>query len=269
MMDEDDSHRPNALFVSGKPIANLPTQRIFAYAAHFDVVPLGLEWVDDTSCVLLFKSRAGARQALESLAKNADEDRLDGSREARSVPLSLWPMESRIHSVLGKSAGGADEPLRIRWAEISDVKKRGAHRASQFYKKHGETAGREVYVDGVLVLPPPRTDSEATSARPAQRRRIDSDTQRAELDAELDAFLNGEDTGKEPFRDRDHDRSSRSGRTQVPIRRSSRSASPARRDGGDRNGRGRPRREERSERRPHKTQEQLDAELEEFLAGRA
>jgi len=263
-MRADTTLRPNALFITGSPISNLPTKRIFAYVASFDVVPLGLEWVDDKSCVLLFKSRANARDALELLARNDDADPLDGSRSARPLPLTLWPMESRIASLLGKQAGGTgpDGEIRIRWAEHGDVKKKGARKQSEFYRKHGDTAGREVYRDGQVIVPPARDGPEETQGDRDRepRRRRDADSERARLDAELDSFLQADD---------DEDRSSRPSRSHA-RRRSSRSASPIRtgeQNSRDRNSRGRPRRDERSV-RPSKTQEELDAELDAFLADR-
>jgi len=75
----------------------------------------------------------------------------------------------------------------MRWARTEDVKKKGAKNQSQFYKKHGTAAGKELF-DG-RDLPPPK-----------RRRRedgVDEELERAQLDDELDAFLAADDEGVE------------------------------------------------------------------------
>ncbi|KAG6901640.1 hypothetical protein C0995_009741 [Termitomyces sp. Mi166 len=177
-MDEDTTHRGNALLLRGPPIAHLPTARLFAYTKHFDVQPMGLEWVDDNTCVLVFSSKNSARLAYRYLQKSPTENPDDdGFVTAKSIPIAFWPPEERINNSLGKGEGlkGA---VRMRWALSDDVKKKGARRESAFYKKHGRLAGKEVYGgEGV----------------PAAKRRRGEDgqelLQRAKLDEELDEFL--------------------------------------------------------------------------------
>ncbi|KZW04393.1 hypothetical protein EXIGLDRAFT_828268 [Exidia glandulosa HHB12029] len=255
-MDEDVSHRPNAVLLTGIPISHLPTKRVFAYAAHHNVAPLALEWVDDKTCVLVFKTRSAARDALETLARGTEETE-DGLREGRPLPHALWPMEERIAALLGKEAE-VEEAIYVRWALPGDVKQTGAAKTSEFYKKHGDTAGKEIYRDGQLIVPSPRRDREREGDR-GRRRSDNPGDERARLDAELDAFLNGE--GEEAPRSNPR----RSDRAPLQRRRGSRSASPRRRQSGRGSGRGR---RDEGERRPHKSQEELDAELDAFLADR-
>ncbi|KAH6896482.1 hypothetical protein BKA70DRAFT_1316592 [Coprinopsis sp. MPI-PUGE-AT-0042] len=195
-LDEDPEIRSNALFFTGPPIAHLPTTRIFAYATQFEAHPLGLEWVSDTTCVLVFSSKAEARKGYLALQKVPDEEPSleDGSVTAKSIPVTLWPAEERITRTLGLALGAEDKerenerrkeglaaPLRVRWARIDDVKKKGARNESEFYRKHGRLAGKEL-VNGrdMPSLPGDR-----------KRRREDEDEEatRARLDSELDAFL--------------------------------------------------------------------------------
>ncbi|KAJ3518026.1 hypothetical protein NLJ89_g124 [Agrocybe chaxingu] len=181
-MDEDTadlSYRPNAILVTGPPIAHLPTARLFAYATHFDAHPLGLEWVDDNTCVFVFDSLKAARAAFSHLQKTiSEEPDMDEYLTAKPFPIALWPAEERLKQTLGQGEGLKGR-IRMRWARPEDVKKKGAKNESQFYKKHGEGAGKELF-DG-RELPP------------AKRRRRDphedDERRRAELDDELDAFL--------------------------------------------------------------------------------
>ncbi|KAF8876307.1 hypothetical protein CPB84DRAFT_1795920 [Gymnopilus junonius] len=186
-MEEDDEmteglpYRPNALLLNGSPIANLPTTRIFAYATHFDAHPLGLEWVDDTTCVLVFDSRKAALDGFSRLLKSATEEPdMDDCVTARPFPIALWPPEERIKQSVGQGEG-LKGTIRMRWAKPDDVKKRGAMKHSQFYKKHGSTAGKEIFNGRDLP--------------PAKRRRRedggyeDEEVMKAQLDHELDQFL--------------------------------------------------------------------------------
>lgn len=166
--------RANALFLTGAPISHLPTARIFAYVTDFDAQPIGLEWVNDSSCVLVFESKALARTAHQYLQRTAAEDMDDdGFVTAKPVPVTLWLPEDRISKSLGQGEGlrGA---IKMRWAKNDDVKKKGAKKQSEFYKKYGTSAGK---------------DGEA----PQKRRRDDrSLLDASKLDDELDAFLGRE-----------------------------------------------------------------------------
>ncbi|KIJ70388.1 hypothetical protein HYDPIDRAFT_164442 [Hydnomerulius pinastri MD-312] len=170
-MDEDSVFRANALLLTGSPISHLPTARIFAYATHFDAHPMGLEWLNDNSCILVFESKALARLAHRYMTKSAAEDMDDdGFVTAKSIPVTLWPPEERINKSLGKGEG-LKGVIRMRWATNADVKKKGAKKDSEFYKKYGTGAGKG-------------------SDGPQKRRRDDrSSVDASKLDDDLDAFL--------------------------------------------------------------------------------
>lgn len=184
----DPSLRDNAILLHGPPISHLPTENIFAYATHFDSHPIGLEWIDDTTCILVFSTKTAARGAFRYLAKShAEEPSGEGFITAKPIPIAFWPPEDRINKSLGKGEGlkGA---IRMRWALTLDVKKRGAKKESGFYKRYGDHAGRigqEGEVDN----------------RPAKKRRgeLDKAQEMAKLDDDLDAFLaEGESEPAEP-----------------------------------------------------------------------
>jgi len=167
---DDNTRRSNALLLHGQPIAHLPTKRIFEYVTHFDAKPLGLEWVDDTTCILLFASSAAATSALSRLQRTLSEMPDErGFVHAKSIPMAFWPPKERIDASLGKGEG-LKGTLLLRWAEATDVKKRGARSRSEFYRMHG--------VDGQQSGEARRED-----VQEAKRRRQE------ELDEELDAFL--------------------------------------------------------------------------------
>ena len=187
---KDLAYRPNALLLTGPPIAHLPTARIFAYSTHFDVHPMGLEWVNDNTCVLVFESIKTAREAFSRLQKSASEaPDMEDLITAKPIPIALWPPEERINQTLGKGQG-LKGTIRMRWANADDVKKKGAKNESQFYKRHGRTAGKELF--NGRDLPP--------SKRRRQDDSQDDERRKAELDDQLDQFL-AEDDEKPPNED--------------------------------------------------------------------
>ncbi|KAF8628516.1 hypothetical protein AX15_003845 [Amanita polypyramis BW_CC] len=160
-IDQDPILRANAILLQGPPVSHLPTARIFDYAAHFDIHPLGLEWIDDTTCIFVFPSKQAARSAFITLQKPRattwtpppSESTLTMSTTelmtAHPIPISLWPPEDRIHHSLGVGRG-LRGTLSMRWARMDDKKKRGANKDSAFYKKHGLDAGKESAGFGVV-----------------------------------------------------------------------------------------------------------------------
>ncbi|KAJ7163789.1 hypothetical protein C8R43DRAFT_988658 [Mycena crocata] len=185
-MDQGSSLRGNALLFHGTPISSLPTARLFAYATHFEAHPMGLEWVDDERCVFVFDSKAEARAGYKFLQKHiAEEPDAEGYITAKPIPVAFWPPEERINSSLGKGQG-LKGTIRMRWAKNDDVKKRGAKKDSQFYKKHGWTAGKETYDDGGAPTPPKRR-------RRGSSAHENDELERAALDAELDEFIRADD----------------------------------------------------------------------------
>lgn len=173
------SIRENAILLNGTPISHLPTNNIFAYATHFDTKPTALEWIDDTTCILVFPTRTAARTAYSNMSKSSSEGILeDHFITAHPVPIALWPPEERINSSLGKGEG-LKGIIRLRWATPWDVKQRGAKQQSEFYKRYGQTAGR----DG---------DSSKGLVGKRRRRDVSEAEEKAELDQELDSFLTTE-----------------------------------------------------------------------------
>lgn len=160
--------------------------------------------------MLIFSSRASARKAYRLLQKNPDEEpslefgsESYGCVSARAIPVPLWPAEKQLGRTLEQALGktkaaeqraserkkqeaGLAGPLKMRWARKDDVKKRGAKRESEFYKKHGELAGKEV-VNGRDIPNLPGSGSRKRSREDHDE--SDEAVTRAKLDRELDAFL--------------------------------------------------------------------------------
>lgn len=224
----------------------------------------------------MFSTKAAARGAFRYLAKShAEEPSDEGFITAKPIPIAFWPPEERINKSLGKGEGlkGA---IRMRWALTLDVKKRGARKESEFYKKFGTTAGKT-------------GEDAAPDARPVKKRRGERDDveEKAKLDEDLDAFLAEGDTdpprlpspsskmrsdyinheGKTLLERTSGPRSSLDSRTATPSPRRGRRRVET--EGVTQGGlldrlSDRPARGRRTE-RPKKTQEDLDSELDAFL----
>lgn len=186
-MEEDPIIRANAILLCGPPITQLPTARLFAYTTHYDCPPLGLEWVDDETCVLVYESVSKARAAYMRLTRSASNG-TDEYVTAKTFPASLWPPEERVNATLGERGIALRAPIRMRWARHEDVKRRNAREESQFYRRYGEDAGKAPYN-------PDATPPEL--GRKRKRERDEPDTRRSlleRLDSELDSFLAEGDT---------------------------------------------------------------------------
>lgn len=138
--------------------------------------------MDDQTCVFVFESNKDAREAYTRLQKSAsDLPDMDEFLTAKPFPVALWPPEERINQTLGQGQGLKGH-MRMRWAKVDDVKKKGSMMESKFYQRHGTSAGKELF-DG-REMPP------------TKRRRgslEDEEIQKARLDEELDQFLAEDD----------------------------------------------------------------------------
>lgn len=75
------------------------------------------------------------------------------------------------------------ETIHMRWARTTDVKEHGARLKSEFYKRHGDTAGKE----GLPEFRALKIQDEGFKGN--KRRKRNDDATRRQLDAELDVFL--------------------------------------------------------------------------------
>ncbi|PWN52893.1 hypothetical protein IE53DRAFT_240072 [Violaceomyces palustris] len=104
--------RLDTLHIEGLPITQLSTSRLFAYVTHFGAQPLGLEWVNDQRCNVVFPSESSARLGLEYLcpAQDMDSAPLPSIEELQSLGHDHWQEEHfsslctfrKAHRVPGK-----------------------------------------------------------------------------------------------------------------------------------------------------------------------
>ncbi|WFD23335.1 hypothetical protein MEQU1_002024 [Malassezia equina] len=72
-VDYGDSLRPIALHLQGDPISQLSTSRLMAYVGHTGVRAKGIEWINDTRCVVVFDSYAEAVDGLQRLLLHEED----------------------------------------------------------------------------------------------------------------------------------------------------------------------------------------------------
>lgn len=210
---------------------------------------------------------------------------------SRPAAVEMWPIEERLTRTLGISSGLANKrgQISLRWALKSDVKVTNARNQSKYYEKYGappvtEEGGRKKRrrgdddedEDGGGGTGGEDGDGGSLRRRidmgDGRKRARDREQERAELDAELERFANG-DTDPAPAVSSAPARSpseldstsiplserlgpSRDGRRIAPL--------PGRRKGGGGGG-GAVGERERRDVRPAPNKDALDAELEAFL----
>ena len=247
----DESLRPNAILLQGTPISSLPTSNIFAYVGHYSVKPIGLEWIDDTTCVLVFETkRAAVASHARLLSSGEEEPDVFGLSAAQPIP----PGVSLPKSKSGGDAAAACESdlfggIRMRWARKDDVKQKGAKSQSKFYQRHGEMAGKDGrgFFDDI----------------PSKRRRMETDEElRARLDQDLEAFAAGEDGPLSKMRSDNMEEGRSAVVIELPKPEGRYRPPPQERRGPDRR---RGRRGEGGNARPRKSQQELDDELDAFI----
>lgn len=74
-----------SLHISGDPITQCSTSRLFAYITHFGAQPLGLEWINDSSCNIIFGDVMAARIAVEYLCPASGAAPLPNEEELREA----------------------------------------------------------------------------------------------------------------------------------------------------------------------------------------
>ena len=219
--------------------------------------PIGLEWIDDTTCILVFETNRAAAASYDRLIGPGEEGPdVFGLSAAQLIPPDVLPPKTKSGEDLvleGESDlfGG----IRMRWARKDDVKQRGAKSQSKFYQRHGEMAGKDGR--GFFDDPPPKRKRTRT-----RRGRAEGDDEiKARLDQELEAFAAGEDTPLSKMRSDNMEE----GRPAVVIELPK--SEGQRRPPQDIRGSGR-RRGEGGNARPRKSQQELDDELDAFLQGK-
>jgi hypothetical protein len=238
--------RPEAIYIHSPALLerDIATPRVLKWANALVAGVLGVEWISDTSLVLVFSDSGSAFAALPSLLAVDDPDSeasalqaavqrlLDIYDEASTDDLAIV---ARLRPVRPLTEDTVAPFARI--ALTSDIKPSKAAGASKFYARNGPRAGK---VTALL--------HERMGGRQPRRERDveDRDAELARLDAELDDLRDNED------RTDSHDTPSATTR-----RRSSPPAGRARgrRDDYDREAAERQRRAD------------LDAELDAFRAG--
>ncbi|EST08014.1 Protein of unknown function DUF2414 [Kalmanozyma brasiliensis GHG001] len=199
--------RLETLLIEGSPITQLSTSRLFAYLTHFGAQPLGLEWIDDQSCKVVFPDERSARLGLEYLVPSTPADAMQDDmplpnietlleydpdswhseyitslvtpRRAHRVPAKLYTHVERqaaltershkeeastlpddvpeIYREMEEADRSAKQPREVRdllklrgslWLRhaVTDIdrKENRASTKSQWYKRHGYEAGREI-----------------------------------------------------------------------------------------------------------------------------
>lgn len=248
----DGSLRPNAILLQGMSISNLPTSNIFAYVGHYDVKPIGLEWVDDTTCVLVFETKRAAVASYAFLLKEGEEQPdVFGLNAAQPIPPGISPPKSESGD--GEAVASRSDlfgEVRMRWATKDDVKQKGAKGQSRFYQRHGEMAGKDGR--GFFDNPPSK-----------RKRKEKAEDRGAKLSQKLQFFVAGSAQPVSKMRSDNMEEGRSAVVVELADSEGRQGPSYERRSSGRRQGR-----REGGNYRPRKSQQELDDELDAFTQRR-
>lgn len=105
--------RYSVLHLSGPPVTQCSTSRLFAYVTHYGAQPLGLEWVNDSSCNIVFSDSSAARLAIEYLCPAVSTSH---------APLIPLPNDQQLDEAVWKKKQLDDpnnkETLDLEWDKV-------------------------------------------------------------------------------------------------------------------------------------------------------
>ncbi|KAI8144588.1 hypothetical protein BJV82DRAFT_607841 [Fennellomyces sp. T-0311] len=151
--DDEATVRREAIYLHG--LDEMSTKDINAYCTDLDVKKV--EWINDSSCNLVFEDEETANKAISSLLRSDPED----------------PVTHRVlrkaRAYTQESSGHVFDNLHIRVATTQDIKEPGARDKSRYYLLHGEEQRRNN--GSVFDRLGKRNENRPTRRRPQERRR--------------------------------------------------------------------------------------------------
>lgn len=88
-----DRLRAEALHLQGSPITQLSTSRLLAYVSNSGAHPRGIEWIDDTRCVVVFDSYDSARDGFRCMHRVPEEVTYPSYQDIEETPQDAYPPE--------------------------------------------------------------------------------------------------------------------------------------------------------------------------------
>ncbi|ORZ16576.1 hypothetical protein BCR42DRAFT_415367 [Absidia repens] len=129
--------RPEAIYLLG--LDNMNTKDIQHYCQNTALKKV--EWIDDSSCVLVFENDSDAKLAAQELLQETHDTVLNSSDLRNAKPFER-PDFTESNDAMNDTTLPPVRPvidhLQIRLATDSDVKTRGSRHRSRYYLIHGE-----------------------------------------------------------------------------------------------------------------------------------
>ena len=95
-----DRLRAEALHLEGAPISQLSTSRLLAYVSSTGARPRGIEWINDSRCVVVFDTYDSARDGLVAMQREAGENiTFPTAQDVEETPQDAYP-ESMLDTLL-------------------------------------------------------------------------------------------------------------------------------------------------------------------------
>ncbi|KAI8100147.1 uncharacterized protein BX664DRAFT_34661 [Halteromyces radiatus] len=142
--------RPNALFLYG--LESMSTEDIQTYCK--DTTLKKIEWIDDSSCVLVYEDESNANDAAHKLLAQPPlntEGSLSSTDLSKAKPFERPTHDNDSNTTADNDAVPLIRPpvlpkidtLYIRMATDNDIKTRGSRERSRYYLLHGEPDSKQ------------------------------------------------------------------------------------------------------------------------------
>lgn len=136
--------RPEAIYLYGTD--KMSTEDVLKYASDLGPPPAHLEWIDDSSCVLVYETEQDATGGVVALSASSFQPLKDEG----------WKLQVRRAKAMPSHP---ETLLSIRIATLGDIKRKGAARNSRWYERHGRNGARSSHRSTPYDRPRRRPDS--------------------------------------------------------------------------------------------------------------
>ena len=139
-VDYGDSLRPIALHLEGEPISQLSTSRLMAYVGHTGVKAKGIEWINDTRCVVVFESYAEAVNGLQRLLLYEEdyilpeEGHIHEHKEILLLPRLVMSFPRSLYTTVEEQAASSLPELQTKITEKKKEMELASDPAPQIYR---------------------------------------------------------------------------------------------------------------------------------------
>lgn len=149
-----DSIRKNALHLQGEPITQLSTSRLMAFVTSSGAHAKGIEWINDTRCVVVFETAERAADGLRHLCYDPIEEDVNPDQDAENAesallrPRLVMAFPSKFYNTIEQSSAKELPDLQAKMDEARMKLENAAEPVPEIYRDmEMEEAERRIYTE--------------------------------------------------------------------------------------------------------------------------